>query len=198
MSGRRLDHVSRWTELYPIDGKYSFYRCECGTEKQAIRAHVQAGRSASCGCLRQRITSERRTTHALSKSKEYSSWCKMKERCSNPGLPGAEHWLGRGIEVCVDWRDSFEQFYADMGACPPDKSSIDRIDTNGNYEPGNCRWASNLEQMNNMTSNVHMEVNGVKMTVAEAARSAGLKYATVYRRFVIRGECPAQALRAIQ
>ena len=197
MSKRKFDHPSRWTEVRYIDGKYSLYRCQCGTERSVNRYHVENGMSASCGCLRREVTAERRLKHGMTDTKEYRAWCHMKDRCYNPNTIYADRWMGRGIIVCERWLESFENFFSDMGKCPTGKSSIDRINVDGNYEPGNCRWATAIEQGNNMTNNVHMVVRGRTLTVAEAAREAGLKYATVYRRYVVKGESAEEALRAI-
>lgn len=197
MSNRKFDHPTRWTELLHFDSTHSLYRCDCGTEKLVRRYAVETGMSASCGCLRKEVTSERRMTHGRTNTKEYRAWSHMKDRCLNPNTEKSERWMGRGVTICDRWQKSFEAFYKDMGQCPADKTSIDRIDVDGNYEPGNCRWANDIEQMNNLTNNVHMDVNGRRLTVAEAAREFGLKYHTVYRRFVVKGESAMEALRSV-
>lgn len=87
--------------------------------------------------------------HGMTDTREHSAWGNMKSRCYNPNTPKFRNHGGRGIKVCASWLHSFSSFYADMGQAPEGKS-LDRIDTNGNYEPGNCRWATPLEQSNNM------------------------------------------------
>lgn len=106
----------------------------------------------------------------------------MRKRCANPRSSAWLNYGGRGITVCARWA-SFEAFLADMGECPPGLE-IDRLEVDGNYEPGNCRWATLLEQANNKRNN-RMTLDG--LTVAEAARCGGVKYPTAYYRHVVRG-----------
>ncbi len=95
-----------------------------------------------------------RLSHGMVRSPEYSSWCAMKARCLNPNTTRFEQWGGRGIKICPQWVNSFENFYADVGPRPTPKHSIDRIDNDGNYEPGNVRWATPKEQNNNKRTNL--------------------------------------------
>lgn len=104
----------------------------------------------------------------------------MIERCRNPNNPAFKHYGGRGITVCEKWL-SFEAFLADMGERPAGLS-IDRIEVNGNYEPGNCRWATDREQMNNRRNSIRVEIDGVELPLTEACERFGLIYATVYSR----------------
>jgi len=89
------------------------------------------------------------TKHGMTESPEYRIWCGMKDRCGNPQYPKYHRYGGRGIRVCDRWQNSFENFYVDMGQRPSVKFSIDRINNDGNYEPGNCRWATAKEQARN-------------------------------------------------
>ncbi len=88
---------------------------------------------------------------SLKKLVEYRAWQAMKNRCYNPNCEKYARWGGRGITVCERWLHSFANFYADMGQRPSAKHSLDRIDNDGNYEPGNCRWATSVEQNNNQS-----------------------------------------------
>src|SRR5436309_1877292 len=89
-----------------------------------------------------------KTTHGKWKSKEWNSWDHMRRRCNNPKDPKYDDYGGRGITICERWT-TFQNFYDDMGDCPSKSHSLDRIDNEGHYEPGNCKWSTPKEQSNN-------------------------------------------------
>jgi hypothetical protein len=110
----------------------------------------------------------------------HASWDAMRTRCTNENHPAYHRYGGRGVSICQRWNE-FEHFYADMGD-RPEGMTLERIDTDGNYEPGNCRWATPREQSNNTSTNRMVEYEGVLMTVAEVAQKTGEKYHIVYSR----------------
>ena len=124
-------------------------KCDCGNETFISSGDLRSGSTQSCGCLQKERTSEAKTTHGQSYSSEYHTWQMMKDRCYNPNLKHYKDYGGRGITICDHWKDSFENFLADMGPKPSSKHSIDRINVNGNYDPGNCKWSTAREQIRN-------------------------------------------------
>jgi hypothetical protein len=127
-------------------------RCECGAESTINLHSIRYGLSASCGCYRTELavsSVKHGDARKRANTREYKTWSNMIARCENPNVDRYPIYGGRGIRVCEKWRESFGDFLSDMGRRPTPKHSIDRIDVNGNYEPGNCRWATNSEQQRN-------------------------------------------------
>lgn len=130
-------------------------------------------------------------SHNRSKGREYSSWAAMKRRCLRPDHRMARWYSERGITICERWYD-FANFFADMGPRPPG-TSLDRIDVNGNYEPGNCRWAELRIQHNNKRNTRRIEAFGRTQSIAEWAKELGLSHERIRSR-INRGISPEDAL----
>jgi len=131
-------------------------QCDCGVSKEISSRNLvpSKGRpgTQSCGCLQKEAMRAQKgvpKTHGGTDSPEYVPWQQMKNRCLNQNSPSWARYGGRGIEVCPEWLDSFEQFWEDVGRRPSPQHSLDRIDPDGHYEPGNVRWATPKEQRNN-------------------------------------------------
>ena len=159
-------------------------KCECGVERSVAIHTLKQGHSSHCGCRNGEKNVELHGTHLMSYSSEWRIWAKMKARCLNPNDGSWPDYGGRGIKVCDRWLSGFEPFYEDMGARPSPKHSIDRIDVNGDYEPGNCRWATDREQAQNQRTNVRVVYRGETMVLKEACRRAGIehRYKAVHAR----------------
>lgn len=149
-------------------------KCDCG-ETPTIRAEkLLCGETKSCGCLRSEMVAAKNFKHGGSNSTTFICWQAMLSRCTNENLPEWNRYGGRGIMVCEQWRNSFSQFLSDMGERPSKKHSIDRFpDNNGNYEPGNCRWATYSQQNRNRRSNRILTIDGVSMTLTEWSEKSG-------------------------
>lgn len=167
-------------------------RCQCGNAKVVPGVQLRNGSTKSCGCLIAETLRKRNTTHGLYRTPEHHSWRGMNERCFNPNHKNYNIYGGRGITVCDRWR-VFENFLADMGTRPSPKCSIDRIDTNGNYEPPNCRWATTGEQSNNRSNNRIVVVCGESMTIKQACDKYNLPYRTIEVR-LLRGWTDSDAI----
>lgn len=177
VEGRRF---GRWVVIDPAPvhvGRGISLRCvcDCGVERDVSRVKLLRGTSRSCGCLARDLSAVRETTHGGSYSSEYGIWCKIIARCENPNHPVYPKYGGRGIQICPEWRSSFEAFMRDMGPRPSPDHSVDRFpDKMGNYEPTNCRWATWEDQNNNKTDNHLLELDGRVQTLSQWAREMGM------------------------
>jgi hypothetical protein len=172
---------------------YWLCRCDCG--KWVTLRTDAIGRTKSCGCLKLELQAKRSTTHGKSRSPEYYVWNNLVHRCTNPNIKGYPEYGGRGIRVCDRWL-KFENFHADMGDRPSPQHSIDRINNDGNYEPGNCRWATATVQTRN---NRHVRLytfNGKTLCIADWAKKTGISKFVLQRRLSKLGWTIEQAITA--
>lgn len=176
----------------PERGHQLFEVCclNCGSERVMRLNNLRSRTDGGCGCMR----TESHAIHRQSKSVEFTTWQGMKSRCCNPFNRAYHNYGGRGIQVCQRWLDSFENFLADMGERPSPQHSLDRIDNDGNYEPGNVRWATKREQTANKRSSRLITVGGETLMISEWAERTGIRRATLWQRIVLQGWDPEVAV----
>jgi len=158
---------------------YWMCRCDCGVEKEIMASKLTAGQK-SCGCLH--FLKGQNKTHGLKNHPLYSVWSGMKRRCYNKNSPNYPNYGGRGITVCERWMASVKNFYDDMISGYIKGLHLDRIDVNGNYEPGNCRWATPIQNSNNKRLNWVVSFDGRTHTPTEWGRELGVKANTIQNR----------------
>lgn len=149
-------------------------KCDCGNMVVVDGDHLKSGHSKSCGCITKK--------HGMFGTRIYNIWSSMKDRCFNKKHDAYKNYGGRGITVCPEWME-FQPFYEwAMASGYADDLTLDRKDVNGNYEPSNCRWATDIEQHNNTRTNRYIEFNGETHTMAEWAKITGINYQTLRTR----------------
>ncbi len=191
MAGSRYGKLTAIEEL-PMERAMRKWRliCDCGNTVDALQKRFVYERGLrSCGC-----STPRQEHHGKSEYPEYTVWKQMKYRCLNSNATGYSKYGGRGITVCEQWRRSFERFLQDVGPRPSMKHTLDRIDNDKGYMPGNVRWVEQKIQQRNKSNNRIVEVDGECTTLAEAVEKRGLNYNTVFFR-IKRGKTPQEALR---
>jgi len=146
--------------------------CACGKEWIASTAHLKSGAVKSCGCYQRDVSSEVHSIHKSCGTREYRTWARMKFRCSPFNHEKAYNYLDRGITVCERWSNSFLNFLADMGK-QPSGTTLERTDNAKGYEPGNCKWATTIEQANNKRTNRLVTIGSETKTVAQWIRQNG-------------------------
>lgn len=182
LTGKRF---GRWTVIGRAPVRYGmqaiwFCVCECGSKRELQSQHLRGGRTTSCGCYNRER--ENRKKHGQSGTAEHRIWIAMKQRCCNPSAADYENYGARGISVCVRWRDSFEDFIADMGRRPSPKHSIERLKNDGGYSPENCCWALAARQHRNTRRTRLLTWNGETKCLRDWARQYKIPERTVARR----------------
>lgn len=166
-------------------------KCKCGKIHETNLPAMINGSTKSCGCYnREKVgirSTKRQTTHNKSRTDTYHLWVTMRNRCNNEKYHHYSDYGGRGIKVCERWNTSYENFINDMGERDGKGLSIERIDTNGNYEPSNCRWATAKEQANNRRNTIYIKVGDKKETLSYWCEKYGLSKSMIYGR-IKRGE----------
>lgn len=169
--------------------------CECGNCVIVEGRHLRKGETKSCGCYHRERVAKANTKHSGYKTRLYYIWKSIKERCYNENNKHYKDYGGRDITMCESWKDSFESFRdwaVENGYS--DELSIDRIDVDGNYEPSNCRWATEKEQANNKRNNRLLTYEGKTQTMAQWADELGFSYHTIVSRLCTYGWTVEEAL----
>lgn len=170
-----------------IDGNAQWLcRCECGSECSVAASELTRRTrvsTKSCGCHMREKARQIHTTHGQTLTPTYQSWRRMLQRCYRQKARGYHRYGGRGITVCERWRTSFEAFFADMGEKPSGhRISIERLNNDGNYEQGNCVWATPLEQSRNKSTTVRMTFDGRTQCLAAWCQELGIAISTIWNR----------------
>lgn len=156
-------------------------KCDCGNETEVLRNSLITGNTKSCGCLERETKKTMHIKHGAAKTRLWRIWCNMRERCNNPNNKNYAYYGGRGVGVCDEWQNKENGFinFRDwaMANGYTDELTIDRINTNDDYKPSNCRWATRKEQTRNRN-------NTVKITLSEIAEIEGISYQQAYDKFV--------------
>jgi hypothetical protein len=178
MTGHRFGRVTVLRRAGVCNGHMAWWiRCDCGVEKAVSGNALRRGNQKSCGCgIR---------THNKSRSSTYKSWQMMWQRCTNVLNTNYGRYGARGVSVCDRWR-SFEAFLEDLGE-RPDGTSLDRIDTRGNYESRNCRWANQKIQANNTRRSLgYSTLDGERISMKDMAAHLAMSEHALYTRLVLR------------
>ena len=159
-------------------------KCQCGKEIDVSLPVLQNKKSLSCGCLKKEKLIGRNTKHGLTNTRIYREWRTMKERCYRPTHEYYDYYGGKGIRVCEEWKNNFNNFYEwAINNGYQNDLTIDRKDNSKDYCPENCRWVTFKEQANNRTNNIVVNYNGIWLSVNEVASILGKSYGYVYQHY---------------
>lgn len=180
--GEKINNLVLIKKLGMKNGKsYGLFLCDCGNTKEIRIDHVASKTTKACGCLSGKPTYGN-LKHGISKTRPYHIWEKMKQRCNNKNYHEFYLYGGRGIQICEEWKDPKVFYDWAMNHGYEDGLTLDRIDCNGNYEPGNCRWATPKEQANNKRNNIRITLNGKTKTLAQWCEYFNVPYSRMQSR----------------
>lgn len=170
--------------------------CECGTVKDCRHDALTRGAVKSCGCLKSKKLAGigySKELHGYRSHPLYERWRKMMARCYDPSQQGYHRYGGRGISVCAEWQSvsAFVEWGLSSGFDP--SLTLERINNDGDYEPANCRWATQKEQASNRSTNVYIEIGGENKTISEWSRETGVRTSKISYR-VSKGFSPQDCL----
>ncbi len=185
ISGQKFGRLKAIRYIGKSKGKQTLWecQCDCGNIVNVHQQNLKSGHTKSCGCYNVELIRKRETIHGETKTRLYNIWHDMNYRCYSKKQKSHKDYAGKGITVCKEWKDSFENFrdwaYQNGYA---DNLSIDRKDSNGNYCPENCRWATDVQQANNTSRNLIFTVDGYTDTLANLCRKYNMPYTIVHSR----------------
>lgn len=192
MAGRHFGHVTVERLAHHRGQAFWWVLCDCRSTPPFVvggwRIRKETPPVRCSECLR-RAVGERSTTHGATRATragritpEYRIWASAIQRCTNPLASNFRHYGNRGITICPRWRASFVDFLADMGPRPSARHSLDRIDSNGHYEPGNCRWATPRTQQRNRRNTRWLTVRGERDSLAAWAERFSITVSRIHQR----------------
>lgn len=187
------DTFERLTVESCLSGDKYECRCECGSVAIVSRSNLLTGHTRSCGCLRAQAIK----SHGLSRSPEYAAWANIYNRCVNAKHPNWNNYGSRGVTLCDSWRGAggFAAFFAHIGPRPSRDYTVERIDNDKGYEPGNVRWATRREQMRNTRRNHWIEIDGERKLISDWAKVKDIDATTICHR-IKRGMSQRDAVMA--
>ena len=190
LTGQRFGRLLVIEEIEPRrDAKNRIYhrwkcKCDCGNFVNVTTNNLKGNHSRSCGCLQSEVAGQQTLKHGYRKTRLYSIYNTMKQRCNNPNNTAYKNYGGRGIKVCAEWNKSDGlKTFGDWALANGyrDDLTIDRINVNGNYEPSNCRWITREEQASNTRRNVFIEYQNIRYTIAQFSRKFNIDHRKVGR-----------------
>lgn len=161
-------------------------KCDCGKEVNVQSRYLTGGGTTSCGCYSKEVHADMLKKHGKSRSRLYRVYMTMKSRCENPNAHEYDNYGGRGVKICDEWQnyEAFSEWAKNNGYEEEQrgKCTLDRIDTDGDYEPSNCRWVTMKIQQRNRRNNKLITYKGETHCISEWAEIAGIRYGTFIKR----------------
>lgn len=185
LTGRRVGKLTVLKRAGSDKRKHAVWNCvcDCGRIKKLSSFDLRSGNVVSCGCYHDEAARARMLKHGKSNTKLYDVWKSMKQRCNNDKSKDFRIYGEKGVAVCKEWADDFDAFYNwSLSNGYKEGLTIDRIDSNKNYEPSNCRWVDAKTQANNTSRNHFISYNGETHTMSEWSEIKGIKYSTLRSR----------------
>jgi hypothetical protein len=183
--GQKYGRLTLLTEPVPGNNKVDCV-CDCGNKATVSVYNLVHGTTSSCGCMKSEMVAAKNWRHGASQRgkmrSEYRIWKGIMQRCSNPNNPQYKDYGGRGITMCQQWIDSFETFLNDVGPRPSLEYTLDRINNDLGYFPGNCHWATEVEQQRNQRGNRKITIDGETHYLTDWALLVGIKQGTISTR----------------